>query len=84
MGIHYFTEGYLIQRQGYEKIKNTFGEKQKGGQNDRKPLLFPEPRKQKRTWYFPEPRSTVPLRGKVRGHTPPASKPESARVLCIC
>ena len=30
MDIHYFTEGYLIQRQGYEKIKNTFGEKQKG------------------------------------------------------
>lgn len=84
MGIHYFTEGYLTQRQGYEKIKNTFGEKQKGGQNDRKPLPFPEPREQKRTWYFPEPMSTVPLRRKVRDHTPPASKPESARVLCIC
>lgn len=78
-----FAEGYLIQRQSYEKIKNPFGEKQKGGQNDRKPLPFSELREQKRSWYYPEPMSTVPLRGKVRGHTPPASKPESARVLCI-
>lgn len=80
-----FAEDYLIQRKGYEKIKNTFGEKLKGGQNGRKPLPFPESREQKRTWYYPEPMSTVPLRGKVRGHTPPAnSKPESARILCIC
>lgn len=32
MDTHYFTEGYLTQRLGYEKIKNTFGEKGKDGQ----------------------------------------------------